>query len=103
MSRRLLSVLSPIALALLVALAAAPSASAARCDGVPRRGCLLPFPNNFAQTRADRHSATGRRVALTSAEMPANAQGVHINVSSENRNDGFSPGQPITVHVPSLI
>ena len=78
------------------------AASAAKCDGTPARGCLLPFPSNVAHTKKDRKSATGRRVALTRAELPANAQGVRIDPTEFNRNDGFSPGQTIVVHVPSL-
>jgi hypothetical protein len=85
------------------ALALLPSAaSAATCNGTPKHGCLLPFPSNVAHTKKDKTSATGRRVALTKAEMPANAQGVHIDPTEWNRNDGFSPGQAIVVHVPSL-
>jgi hypothetical protein len=41
-------------------------------------------------------------VALTKAEMPANVQGARIDPAEWNRNDGFSPGQTIVVHVPSL-
>src|SRR6476660_1962828 len=78
------------------------AASAATCNGTPKRGCLLPFPSNVAHTKKDKTSATGRRVAFTKAEMPANAQGVHIDPTEFNRNDGFSPGQAIVVHVPSL-
>jgi hypothetical protein len=78
------------------------AAAAAKCDGTPSRGCLLPFPSNVAHTKTDKSSATGRRVALTKAELPANAQGVRIDPSEWNRNDGFSPGQTIVVHVPSL-
>ncbi|MDX6655441.1 MAG: hypothetical protein QOH62_234 [Solirubrobacteraceae bacterium] len=78
------------------------AAAAAKCDGTPSRGCLLPFPSNVAHTKADKSSATGRRVALTKAELPANVQGVRIDPAEWNRNDGFSPGQPIVVHVPSL-
>lgn len=78
------------------------AASGAKCDGTPVRGCLLPFPSNVAHTKKDRTAATGRRVALTGAELPANAQGVHIDPTEFNRNDGFSPGQPIIVHVRSL-
>jgi hypothetical protein len=90
----------------LVALAAAfalpSSALAAHCDGVPRRGCLLPFPNDATQTKADKRTPTGRRVALTAKELPANKDGVRIDPTEWNRNDGFSPGEPIIVHVPSL-
>jgi hypothetical protein len=93
----------PRALAAIAALLVLPTAaSAATCNGTPKRGCLLPFPSNLAHTKKDRSSATGRRVALTLKEMPANAQGKHIDPTEWNRNDGFSPGQGIVVHVPSL-
>src|SRR3954464_2389251 len=78
------------------------SAVAAKCNGTPKRGCLLPFPSNVAHTKKDRTAATGRRVAFTRAELPANTQGVHIDPTEWNRNDGFSPGQSIVVHVASL-
>jgi hypothetical protein len=91
-----------LAVAACVLLAAPAAAAAGRCDGTPRRGCLLPFPNDFGQTRPDRGSATGVRVALRRADMPANSQGVHVATRQLNRSDGFSPGQPIIVHVPSL-
>jgi hypothetical protein len=95
--------MGPRVLGAFVALALLPSAaSAATCNGTPKRGCLLPFPSNVAHTKKDKASATGRRIALTKAEMPANAQGVHIDPTEWNRNDGFSPGQAIVVHVPSL-
>jgi len=95
--------MGPRILGALVALLLLPStAIAAKCNGTPKRGCLLPFPSNVAHTKKDRKAATGRRVALTRAEMPANAQGVHIDPTEWNRNDGFSPGQSIVVHVPSL-
>ena len=87
----------------LIVCAAAPVAGAApTCDGVPQRGCLLPFPNDHALTRPDAASATKRRVALAASWMPKNATGVGIDPREFNRNDGFSPGQPIIVHVPSL-
>ena len=79
-----------------------PVFAAKRCTGVPTKGCMLPFPNDFALTRHDASSATGRRVAFTRAEMPANSAGVHIDPTEWNRNDGFSPGDPIVVHVSSL-
>jgi hypothetical protein len=102
MSRRRLLVVTAMLVAL-AALAVPGSALAApRCTGVPTRGCLLPFPNDFALTKADRSSATGRRVAFLRAAMPANKSGRRIDPREWNRNDGFSPGQPIIVHVPSL-
>lgn len=75
-----------------------PQPTAPPCSG---SDCLLPFPNN-ADTVADRASRTGRRVAITAAEMPANVQGVHIDPTEWDRQDGFSPGEPILVQVPGL-
>ena len=93
-------VLAVLALGAMVALPA--SAQARKCDGVPSKGCLLPFPNDFSQTKKDRKSATGRRVNFSAGELPANKSGKHVDPREFNRNDGFSPGQPIIVHVPSL-
>jgi len=90
------------ATAVIVALVLPTAALAARCDGVPTNGCLLPFPNDATQTKADKRTPTGRRVALTSAELPVNKDGAKPDPTEWNRNDGFSPGEPIIVHVPSL-
>ena len=76
------------------------AAEAARCNGVPKKGCLLPFPNDHALTKRDAKTPTGRRVALVRSAMPANTSGSRIDPREWNRNDGFSPGQPITVHLP---
>jgi len=84
------------------ALLALPAAAPAACKGVPSRSCLLPFPNDFAQTKADKTSATKRRVNFARAQMPKTKTGIPINASEWNRNDGFSPGQAIIAHVPSL-
>jgi hypothetical protein len=98
--RRGLTAVLVAALAALVL--SAPASAAPSCNGVPKRGCLLPFPNDFALTKTDRSSATGRRVAFLRSAMPANKSGKRIDPREWNRNDGFSPGQPIIVHVPSL-
>ena len=102
MSRR--SGLIAVVVAALAALALSATASAApSCNGVPKRGCLLPFPNDFAQTKADTHDADRPPGRLRCAPpMPANKCGKRIDPREWNRNDGFSPGQPIIVHVPSL-
>jgi hypothetical protein len=95
--------MGPRLLGALVALMLLPSSAiAAKCNGTPKRGCLLPFPSNVAHTKKDKTSATGRRVALTRAELPSNAKGVPVDPTEFNRNDGFSPGQSVIVHVPSL-
>ncbi|GGN51505.1 hypothetical protein FHR83_009316 [Actinoplanes campanulatus] len=90
---------------LLVALAvlagAAPSSAAvAAADQWVGEG-LLPFPSDRF-TVADRSSPTGRRVHFPAGSLPANVAGTHIDPAEWNRQDGFSPGTPILVHVPGL-
>ncbi|HEU4977016.1 MAG TPA: hypothetical protein VFT50_18145 [Baekduia sp.] len=86
-----------------LALAAPASAAAApSCTDMPQRGCLLPFPNDATQTVKDRHTPTGRRVHLSRAVVPVNDKGVHMDVTDENRADGFSPGQPILLRIPGV-
>jgi hypothetical protein len=75
-----------------------------RCDFIGQQEgslCLLPFPDDY-YTVPDDTTATGRRVNLQTAAMPANARGVHIDAAPYNASDGFSPGQPIVVRVPGL-
>jgi hypothetical protein len=91
---------------------AAPSASAGGygVPGDPAAGdcqpflddqpCLQPFPNNLFTKGAN--TPTGRRVKLPADAMPVNTEGVAIDPAEWNRNDGFSPGSMITVHVPGL-
>ena len=62
--------------------------------------CLQPFPNNLFTKGAN--TPTGRRVKLPADAMPVNTEGVAIDPAEWNRNDGFSPGSMITVHVPGL-
>jgi hypothetical protein len=66
-------------------------------DDVP---CLQPFPNNLFTKKAN--TPTGRRLNLPADAMPATEDGVAINAAEWNRNDGFSPGSMITIHVPGL-
>ena len=67
----------------------------------PARPCLFPYPDNRF-TRSDRHSATGVRVAMPAAAMPVNAHGARIAAGPYDRNDGFSPGSAIVLHIPGL-
>ena len=62
---------------------------------------LLPFPNN-AFTVKDKHTATGIRLNLKSAQMPRNKDGKAIDPTDINRFDGFSPGSAILVRVPKV-
>ena len=78
--------------------------AADRCDFTGQQQgsrCLLPFPDDYYTVR-DRRTATGRRVNLQTAAMPANVRGVHIDAAPYNRSDGFSPGSTIVVKVPGL-
>ena len=72
-----------------------------RCDPLDPAHCLLPFPSDTF-TVDDESTDTGRRLALDEASMPANEDGVAIDPTEWNRNDGFSPGQPVAVHVPGI-
>lgn len=82
----------------------APEADAAprtegACDDTDPSDCLMPWPNDRF-TRPDTTTATGLRIDLPSS--PANSDGVAIDVTEWNRNDGFSPAAiPMTV-IPDL-
>lgn len=70
----------------------------AACDPLDPTQCLLPFPDNYFTVR-DPGSPTGRRVDFPVADMPRNNHGVPIDPTAFNRNDGFSPGTPVLLHV----
>jgi len=78
-----------------------PTADADRCDFLDPSVCLQPFPNN-AFTRKDPDSPTGLRIDFDPESMPHNVKGVGIDPTEWNRNDGFSPGQAITLHIDGL-
>jgi hypothetical protein len=90
-----------ILLVALVVLAGAAPGTVAVAAGRPVGEGLLPFPSDRF-TVADRSSPTGRRVHFAAGALPANVSGVHIDPAEWNRQDGFSPGTPILVHVPGL-
>src|SRR4051794_36398504 len=75
--------------------------NADRCDFLDPAVCLQPWPNDYF-TVADPSTDTGRRLNLNLQSMPANKLGVHIDPTEYNRNDGFSPGNLITVRIPGL-
>ena len=77
---------------------------ASECDFIGQQSgslCLLPFPDDF-YTVADSSTATGRRINLQTAAMPANVSNVHVDAAPYDLNDGFSPGQAIVLRVPGL-
>lgn len=71
------------------------------CDPLDERACLLPWPND-AFTVPDPTTATGRRLDIQPDSPPQNADGTPIDVTDQNRADGFSPGSAILVFVPQL-
>jgi hypothetical protein len=78
-----------------------PGGPAADCQPfLDDRPCLQPFPSNLYTKKAN--TPTGRRVRLPAEAMPVNTEGVAYSPAEHNRNDGFSPGSMITVHVPGL-
>ncbi len=81
--------------------ASQPKHPAADCQPFTSTPCLLPFPDNRF-TRPDRSSPTGLRVHLPANAMPVNTKGQRVGVAQYNRNDGFSPGSAMIVHVPGL-
>jgi hypothetical protein len=80
---------------------AAAARPAADCQPFAKRPCLLPFPNNLF-TRPDHSTPTGIRVHLPVSAMPVNTKGQRVAVAPYDRNDGFSPGSALIVHVPGL-
>jgi len=75
--------------------------ASAECDPLDSRLCFLPFPSNYFSVPDDR-SATGIRVNFPINGAPINADGVPIDMTEWNRNDGFSPNTTILASVPGL-
>ncbi len=73
----------------------------AGCDPLDTKRCLLPFPSD-TYTVNDDATDTGLRVALPADGMPANVDGVVVDATEWNRNDGFSPNTPLLTFVPGL-
>jgi hypothetical protein len=71
------------------------------CDPIDPAQCLLPYPNDWF-TRHDPTSATGRRLELSLAGMPRNAEGKPVEPPEWNRSDGFSAGAQILTVVPGM-
>ena len=73
----------------------------AGCDFLDPRKCLYPFPNDWF-TVEDDTTDTGRRVDFVPTAMPVNVDGVAMDPTEWNRNDGFSPGSPVITFVPGI-
>ncbi len=83
-----------------VAVAAA-GATAATCDALDTRACMLPYPSNQF-TKADPAAATKLRLAIDPAATPKNAAGKAIDPAEWNTGDGFSPASSLLTFVPGL-
>ncbi len=75
-------------------------ATQTRCDPIGGQ-CLLPLPNDHF-TVADSATVTGRRLAISAESMPANVVGVHVDVTDQNRADGWSPGSTMLAEIKGL-
>ncbi|MFK7976351.1 MAG: hypothetical protein AB8C02_09450, partial [Halioglobus sp.] len=82
-------------------LASIATPNADRCEILDSENCLLPFPSSVF-TVTDDAMETGKRVNLPTLSMPANKQGVNVDTSEWNRNDGFSPSQMLVAYIPGL-
>lgn len=82
--------------------AAAPSGSAVggdgTCDDLDPAHCLLPWPNDRF-TVPDPSTETGLRLAIPAEGTPENVDGVPVDVTDQNRADGFSPASTILTYV----
>jgi len=72
-----------------------------QCDPLDERACLLPWPND-AFTVPDADTPTGRRLDFHPDATPLNVDGTPIDVTDQNRADGFSPGSAVLAFVPDL-
>ena len=81
--------------------AAPAAAAAADCQPYGKTPCLLPFPNNLF-TQADHTTPTGLRVHLPAARCRSTPRVSGSRSAPYDRDDGFSPGSAMIVHVPGL-
>lgn len=85
----------------IAAVQAAIDGDAAGCDPLDTKRCLLPFPSN-AYAVTDPATATGLRVTFPEGSLGANIDGVAIDVTEWNRNDGFSPNTELLTYFAGL-
>ncbi|MBJ7362379.1 MAG: hypothetical protein JHD36_06480 [Ilumatobacteraceae bacterium] len=63
--------------------------------------CLLPWPSNRL-TVPDSTTMTGLRLSIPSDAVPMNVDGTAIDVTDQNRADGFSPNSFIVFDAPEV-
>ena len=61
----------------------------------------MPWPNDRF-TVADETTPTGRRLALPEVGAPVNSDGVPVDLTDQNRGDGFSPSSSILLSAPDV-
>ncbi len=71
------------------------------CDQPGVLTCLLPWPDNRL-TVPDFNTPTGLRLAIPSDATPINVEGVALDVTDQNRGDGFSPNSMIVFAAPDV-
>lgn len=69
------------------------------CDPIDPDFCGYPFPSDV-YTVADKTSATGRRLSLSSELLPTTNTGTKASPDVFNRRDGFTVHGSITAHLP---
>ncbi len=71
------------------------------CDPLDTRQCVLPFPSN-AYLADDPSTASGHRVSFPAAALPTNAQGITVDPTPWNLEDGFSANASLLTYVADL-
>ncbi len=77
-----------------------PTPNADRCDFLDTSVCMYPFPNDYYTVNAA--TPTGKRINFHPESMPKNINGAGIDPAPYNRNDGYSPGEPLMIKVAGL-
>jgi len=90
-----------VALSIPTAAQAQGAAPSKRCDFTDPSVCLFPWPNDLF-TKADKTTATGKRLHLRKVSMVRNKDNVPVDPTDINRADGFSPGSALLTKVPGL-
>lgn len=80
--------------------------TADRCDFItestePRTLCLFPYPNDYF-TKEDPSTDTGLRLDMHPESTPETARGRHIDPTTYNTSDGWSPGAPVVTQIPGM-
>jgi len=71
------------------------------CDDLVPEHCLLPWPNDRF-TVPDGSTPTGVRLLIPADGTPENVDGVPVDVTDQNRADGFSPASTILTWAPEV-